>query len=337
MKHFRWCICPLAAIALLIPLPVRAQMGTNTGPFANVYIKIQVRNPDGSAATRGMLIQLESAEGGVVDQCTTGGDGHCQFNPRTTGNYVLRLRQPGFKEIVAHVDLRDIRGTFVTLDLKPDSEPGAQTPPDSAEGKTVSVADLSVPNNARDEFNKGEKSLTDDKIDESIAHFKKAIQLYASFPQAYTMLGTAYLQQNNLRDAEAAFETAIQLDPKSAEANIKLGAAFNQMKNYPEAEKALKQGLDINPDATAAHYELAKTYWAMGRWQDAEPHATKALAALPNMAPAHVLMGNILLKKKDAPGALHEFQEYLRLDPNGSMAPAVRDIIDKIQKALATK
>ena len=71
MNHFRWCICSLAVMALLIPLPARAQMGTNSGPFANVYIKIQVRNPDGSAATRGMLIQLESAEGGVVDQCTT--------------------------------------------------------------------------------------------------------------------------------------------------------------------------------------------------------------------------------------------------------------------------
>jgi len=324
-------------ILLFIPLSIRAQIGTNTGPFANVYIKIQVRNPDGSAAPQGMLIQLESAEGGVVDQCTTGSDGHCQFNPRTTGNYVLRLRQPGFKEIVAHVDLRDIRGTFVTLDLKPDSGPSTPVPPKSAEGKTVSVADLSVPNNAREEFEKGEKSLTDNKIDNSIFHFKKAIELYASFPQAYTMLGTAYLQQSNLRDAESALEKAIQLDPKSAEANIKLGATFNQMKNYPEAEKALRQGLDLNPDAAAGHYELAKTYWAMGRWQDAEPHATRALATLPDLAPAHVLMGNILLKKKDAPGALHEFQEYLRLDPSGSMAPAVRDIIDKIQKALAIK
>ena len=310
-------------------------MGTNTGPFANVYIKIQVRNPDGSTAPRGLLIQLESAEGGVVDQCTTGSDGHCQFNPRTTGNYVLRLRQPGFKEIVARVDLRDIRGTFVTLNLKPDSDPTTQTESKSAEGNTVSVADLSVPNNAREEFNKGEKALTDNKIDDSIAHFKKAIQLYAPFSQAYTMLGTAYLQQNNLGDAEPALEKAIQLDLKSAEADIKLGAVFNQIKNYSEAEKALKQGLDINPDAAAGHYELAKTYWAMGRWQDAEPHVTKALAALPDVAPIHVLMGNILLKKKDAPGALREFQEYLRLDPNGPMAAAVSDIIDKIQRAIA--
>ena len=219
--------------------------------------------------------------------------------------------------------------------LKPDSGPSAQTPPESAKGKTVPVADLNVPNNAREEFEKGEKSLTDNKIDDSIFHFKKAIELCASFPQAYTMLGTAYLQLSNLRDAESALEKAIQLDPKSAEANIELGTVFNQMKNYPEAEKALKQGLDLNPDAAAGHYELAQTYWAMGRWQDAEPHVTKALAAVPDVAPVHVLMGNILLKKKDAPGALHEFQEYLRLDPNGSMAPAVRDIIDKIQKALA--
>jgi hypothetical protein len=48
-------------------------------------------------------------------------------------------------------------------------------------------------------------------------------------------------------------------------------------------------------------------------------------------------MGNILLKKRDAEGALREFQEYLRLDPNGPMAAAVRDVVAKIQKALVTQ
>jgi tetratricopeptide (TPR) repeat protein len=337
MKYVQWFIFPLALIAFLIPVPVKAQSGMTTGPFANVYIKIQVRKPDGSPAPQGILVELEGAGAGIVDQCTTGSDGRCQFNPRTTALYILSVRQPGYEEIRKEVDLRDIRGAFVTLDLK--SKPGENesSAAKDSEGTAVSVADLGVPENARTEFGKGQKALTDNKVGDSISHFKKAIQLYASFPQAYTMLGTAYLQENDLKDAQPAFEKAIQLNPKSAEAFIKLGATFNQMKNYPEAEKALNQGLELNPEAVAGHYELAKTYMAQGRWQDAEPHAVKALAGLPDVAPVHVLMGNILLKKRDAEGALREFQEYLRLDPNGSMAAAVRDVVAKIQKALATQ
>jgi len=58
--------------------------------------------------------------------------------------------------------------------------------------------------------------------------------------------------------------------------------------------------------------------------------------ALPDLAAAHVLLANIKLKLRDAPGALHEYQEYLRIEPQGTMAPQVRDMVDKLQKAFPT-
>ena len=115
---------------------------------------------------------------------------------------------------------------------------------------------------------------------------------------------------------------------------MELGAVFNQTKEYPQAETALLKGLELKPEAAGGHYELAKTYWALGRWQDAAPHARKAVAGMPGLAPAHALLGNVMLRESNAQGALHEYLEYLRLDPNGSMAPSVRQMIEKIQKAL---
>lgn len=337
MKHLQWFLFPLAFIAFLIAVPVQAQTGMTQGPFANVYIKIQVRNPDGSSAPQGILIQLESAGAGIADQCTTGSDGRCQFNPRTTALYVLSVRQPGYKEIRKEVDLRDIRGAFVTLDLIPESGKNESSAPKDASGSSVSAADLAVPENARKEFDAGQKALEAKDLNSGIAHLQKAIKLYDAFPQAYAMLGGAYVEQQKYNEAQAALQKAIQLNPKASGAYIELGATFNQMKKYPDAEKALNQGLELNPDAVAGHYELAKTYMALGRWQDAEPHAVKALAGLPAVPPVHVLMGNILLKKRDAEGALREFQEYLRLDPNGSMAAAVHDVVAKIERALAAQ
>jgi len=337
MKRLRWLIFPLALIGFVLPVSVRAQSGMTQGSFANVYIKIQVRNPDGSAAPQGVLIQLEAAGAGVVDQCTTASGGHCQFNPRTTGLYVLNLKYPGYKEIRKEVDLRDIRGTYVTLDLKPEFENDHSPGEADDAGSSVSAADLAVPENARKEFEAGKKALEGKDLDSGIAHLQKAIQLYDSFPRAYTLLGGAYVEQRKFDQAELVLHKAIQLDPNAFGAYIELGASFNQTKDYLGAEKALTQGLKLDPDSVAGHYELAKTYLALGRWDEAEPHAKKALVALPDAAPAHVLMGNILLKKKDARGALHEFQEYLRLDPNGLMAPAVREVIAKIQSALGTQ
>jgi hypothetical protein len=45
-------------------------------------------------------------------------------------------------------------------------------------------------------------------------------------------------------------------------------------------------------------------------------------------------MGNIDLRKRDGRGALQQFQEYLKLEPQGAMAPSVRDLVSKLEKAL---
>jgi tetratricopeptide (TPR) repeat protein len=113
-----------------------------------------------------------------------------------------------------------------------------------------------------------------------------------------------------------------------------LGAVLNETKEYPQAETALLRGLELKPDTPAGHYELAKTYWFLGRWQEAAPHARKAVSAMPDAASLHALLGNILLREQDAQGALDEYHEYLRLEPLGSMAPAVRQVVEKLEKSL---
>jgi len=248
--------------------------------------------------------------------------------------YVIRLNQLGYKEVAIGVNLIDTLRAYITLDLKPD--PGA-APADSsvaATGNSVSAADLGVPGNARREFEKGESALKQSKLDAGISHLRKAIKLYEPYPQAYTLLGTAYLEQKNWKAAETALQKATSLDANASDAYLALGALFNQAKEYSRAETALLRGLELKPDASAGHYELAKTYWELGRWREAAPHARKAVAGMPDIAGPHALLGNIFLRERNAQSALHEYQEYLRLDPDGSMAPGVRQMIEKLQKAL---
>jgi hypothetical protein len=47
-------------------------------------------------------------------------------------------------------------------------------------------------------------------------------------------------------------------------------------------------------------------------------------------------MGNILLRKRDADGALLQFQEYLRLAPNGAMAEPTRQMVSKLEAEMKT-
>ena len=106
------------------------------------------------------------------------------------------------------------------------------------------------------------------------------------------------------------------------------------MAKYAEAETALAHGLELEPNSPDGHYHIAEAYWNLGRFDDSEPHARKALALKPDMAPAHVLLGNSMLRKRDAPGALKEFKEYLRLAPQGEFAPATKAAVDRLEKGL---
>jgi len=298
----------------------------------NAEIIVQVRNPDGTAAPLGIHLRLELAGKGSGIDCTTTGTGQCRFVPGGAGKYVIRVKQFGYKEASVDVDLVDILRAYVTLELKPDT--GAVRPDSHQAIPSVSAADLAVPENAREEFRKGQSALKENKLEESVSHLRKAIKFYEAFPQAYTLLGTAYLEQENWKEAEKALDRATRLDGKASDAYLALGAVFNETKEYPRAETALLRGLELKPEAPAGHYEIAKTYWFLGRWQEAAPHARKAVSAMPDVASPHALLGNILLRGQDAQGALDEYHEYLRLDPFGAMAPAVRQVVEKLEKAL---
>ncbi len=329
---------PLLLTCLAVPSSLRAQRGAGTGGRSSGgVIDVQVRYANGAPGPWGIHVRLEAAEGGSAGDCQTIDGGKCVFNVPSSGVYMVRMSERGFKEVSVRVELIGNSRGYATLELQPnpkEAPPGASAAPPEGDPNLVSALDLNVPENARQEFEKGQGALKENKLDAGVSHLRAAIKLYAAFPQAYTLLGTAYLEQKNWKDAEAALRKANELDPKFPDAYLELGAVFNQTKEYPQAETTLLKGLELKPEAAAGHYELAKTYWALGRWKDAAPHARQAVAGMPDLAPAHVLLGNVMLRESNAQGALHEYQEYLRLDPNGSMAPGVRQMIEKIQKAL---
>ncbi len=299
-------------------------------------IDVQVRYADGRPAPRGIHVRLEAAEGGAEADLDTIQGGKCQFRQSNSGVYIVRISSLGFKEVSARVELIASPRAYVTLDLIPLNKepiPEVSVPPTDA-ADSVSVKDLAIPEPARQEFSKGEEALRAKNADESVKHFQKAIKIYDAYPRAYRMLGDAFVEKQQWPEAETALKKSIELQPDLAPAYFDLGALRNQTKNYAGAEESLKKGLELTPDATIGKYELAKTYWAMGRWQDAAPFAADTVKALPDLAAAHVLLANIRLKLRDAPGALHEYQEYLRIEPQGTMAPQVRDMVDKLQKAL---
>jgi len=171
----------------------------------------------------------------------------------------------------------------------------------------------------------------------SIDEFKRATKLDPWYGQAYLLLGLAQMQLQQWSDAQWAFEEAAKVEPGNAKAYLGAGSALNEQKDYVAAQKVLQHSLEIRPDSAEAHYELARSLWGLGKWQMAEPHLRQAIELNKDYAGPHALMGNVFLQQEDPEAALAEFEECLRLDPEGSMAPSVKEIIAQLKKAQGKK
>ena len=295
------------------------------------FIRGQVFDSNGKPADH-LVVRLRSDKIDYMDEQTTDPRGRFSFDGLNPSTYVLSIEGQGFRPYSKFIDISMSKMSNELITLQPDHPHDAKTVPPEGAGATVNAQEAEVPAAARKEYEAGQKSVNEKHDpDGGVKHYRKAIQLYDKYSDAYLALGLLYLDLQKFEDAQSVLQKANELNPSAPGGFMALGAMYNQQKRYDEAEKALTHGLQLNPDVAQGQYEISKTYWATGKWQDAEPHAQKAAELNPSMAPVHVLLGNIALRKQDTLGALKEFKEYLRLDPQGPMAGGVTQMIQKIE------
>jgi len=336
-----WPVVLLAAALPLIAnhsIAASQQSGTDSAPgsgSASSSLRGQVRHSDGTPFAQGAMVKAENELGGAGAQVQTDASGQFHVDSLAKARFTVTVSSPGYLDATQEVDLDTFPHAYLVFTLKPAPGPnGAPSGPSSLD-PTVSAADLAAPPEAQSEYKKGRKLLLDEhKPKDSIAPFKKAIQIAPNYPLANFLLGTAYMDDQKWGDAEDALNKAIANNDKLGPAYLALGTCLNAEKKFSDAEEPLLKGLELDPDSAEGQYQLAWTYWSLGRWQDADPHARKSLSLDATKAAAHLVMGNILLRERNGKDAYHEFNEYLRLDPKGEYADATRDLVKRLDKAL---
>lgn len=254
--------------------------------------------------------------------------------------FAVTARTAGYTVTYRVVDLTLVGRGETTLDMhKVDANTG-DSPMASPESSTPgSGSPHHIPNAAAQEHLDLAQELLFRKHDPeaSIPEFKSAVKADPWYGQGYVLLGLAFTQVERWGDAQLAFSEAVKVDPGNAQGFLGLGSALNEQHDYVAAQKALEHSLELKPDSAEAQYELARTLCSVEKWQAAEPHARRAIELNSDYPGPHALMGDIFLEEQDLSSARHEFQEYLRLDPDGALAPAAKQMIAEIDKTLGAE
>lgn len=201
----------------------------------------------------------------------------------------------------------------------------------------VSVHTLSIPDKARNDFNKGVRHLTQKDWAASVPDFQHAIKSFPNFFEAYDLLGVAQLAMQNWTDAETAFRQSIELSHGTyGPPHFGLGLILCiDHKQYADAEAAVREGLDVDPADAAGHFALAWVLYTMSRFNDAEQSAREAVRRKPSFAEPYLLLAQIHLRLNGFAAAVDDLDGYLKLDPNGPRSVRMKSIRAAAQEALA--
>jgi cytochrome c-type biogenesis protein CcmH/NrfG len=297
-------------------------------------------------APAGVSVMLEIVSGryatpsnrAVVERTVTDGKGRFAFehleNAGQNGGqefFAVTAQSPGYASAFQVVDLTLTPRGEATLVLQKD------VPQREGAGTGASTSTRRPSNREAQEAWDRAQDLLFRKHDPkaSINELKTAVKSDPWFAPGYFLLGLAYMQTQQWNQAQLAFTEASKVEPGNAQAYLGLGSALNEQGNFPGAQKALEHSLELNPDSAEAHYELARTFVEMGVLEKAQPHASRAIEINPDYSGPHALMGKIYLQQQNPQFALAEFREYLRLDPEGSLAEDIRQVIPALEKASA--
>jgi tetratricopeptide (TPR) repeat protein len=330
-----------AARIFLLLLSIVAVMLPGQGQTKRVEIHGQVRYAQGGAPAEHVVVRLESYDGGgPIGEAFTDSSGKFQFSSLPPAQYLVRIRQSGYRDAQQTIDLTTTSSGLVLLQLVPDASSSSTT-------SKPGTIDANVPPAAQKEFDKGVAALAEggkDKTSVAVKCFEKAVSIYPKFVEARLKLGTGYMDLEQWDKAEQSLLATIEVDPKAFNALFALSEIYLRQNKISDAETVLVKGLSIQDASYLGHLNLARVYWEKSRpikdLAQARPALEKsyeeikrALTLNPALAGAHLLKGNLLLRVGRTTDALAEFNEYLRLEPNGPFANETRTLIDKVKKA----
>lgn len=200
-------------------------------------------------------------------------------------------------------------------------------------GSSISVTSLLVPNEARKEFEKGDKDARTNHLDSATQHLEKAVAQYDKYAAAWNELGSLYVTSRATDKASQAFQKAIDADPHYIPPYIGLAQLEMQNQEFGPAVETAGRALELDSSIDIADYIQAVGNLKLNRLDAADKSAQMA-EKVPhkNIPDLHALHASILIQKQDYPGAAAQMRAYLKEFPQGRFADQMKNELQQIEK-----
>ena len=165
---------------------------------------------------------------------------------------------------------------------------------------------------------------------ESVAQYRKAIQMEPSFTEAYAGLADSYTTlgyfsylapQACFPLARAAAEKALQIDSSDAEAHASLGyVQFYYDWDWNGAEKEFRRAIELAPNYATGHHWYSVYLTAMGRFAEARMEIEQARRLDPLSLAIQTDIGFEAFYSSDYGRAERQLKSVLAMNPHFALA-----------------
>jgi tetratricopeptide (TPR) repeat protein len=113
-------------------------------------------------------------------------------------------------------------------------------------------------------------------IDQAITSAKNSIEIKPDMPRTHVLLGSLYLEIEDVEKSLEEFQRALELDPESYEAKTGQGRAYILQGELDRAVKILTEAAALNPHPETVYYQLGRAYELKGEERKAMEMYKKA-------------------------------------------------------------
>jgi len=229
-----------------------------------------------------------------------------------TGAHTLRVRSAGFKEVTVPITATQ-RGEIKVRMVR-----------------TTDEAELSF----QQAETARETARDDASRQKAVDLYRRTIRLRPAFPAAHVGLARVLLDLSDTNGALAEIEAARHDRPVYPEASAVEGRIYRESAQTDEAigsfNRSIRESHGFQPEA---HVGIGRVYEEKGQYEQAAREFKIAIDQLFETEPIiYQLLGAAYEKAGENKEAIAAYENYLRLAPNGSLAPAVRSIVEQLKE-----
>lgn len=217
----------------------------------------------------------ESGRPGPALQTVVDRDGHFEFGAVDLGEYTLTVNSRFGAEI-----------TRTVVNVRPSMSPVevrlADAHKEYGGPATVSLRRLTHPvtRAARKEFERAQSAHEKGEVEQTLTHYKHAVEVSPGYFEAWNNLGTQYLELRQFAEAQDALSQAAGIEP-SAMVLSNLALAYLGLGRLEDSRLAAEASLRADRESPRAHLILGAALARLRRTREAVEHLTVAARELP--------------------------------------------------------